>query len=1039
MDEERPAYKKYTMITPPEKGKGPFPTEIKMEENEEITTGKKPSAFIVVGALLVVVLIIAGLFLPPISLGQRLGFGGNSGEEMAAETAVSEQPAIAGEAALTVDSGNAGISVAADSAAASAIPANNTLKGSIYAINYEGDAPSGSVALTIPADAGPIQTLDLYGWDGSAWRFMPSQIDAASQQIVSNKGPLPQAVAMMQAGTVDTPAIGAELLPAQEFPVDILPQLTEVTAGTLTLVGSGELLGEAAAVPTGAYDQLLRVTNTGAVIDQASLAALLSDANAQAAHITALTERAANYAGINLDYQGVMADQSAAFTEFVTNLANALHAEGRTLAVTLGEPQRVNTSWDTAGQDWAALGQAADLVYLQMPLNPTVYGSNGVADQLVNFATRQIDRNKLTLLISANAVDKIGESFRELPNADALANFGELQFTQGGEEIEPGSPVEVALSGTASPLEWDGASLAYTYSYEQSGQTHHVWLGNEAALAQRLTLAKTHNLRGAAVRGLGNIAEGAGYAAAFNSYLGQGEAPQPTGAAIVWRVQGEGDSVLASSSGEALSFAWEGSETPGDYKINVEFALGDNVASLGSLDVAVMATAELEPVVEEEAVAEETAETPETPDAPAAATLNPGEAAAVVNTGANVRVGPGLGYGTIAGGANPGDVVQLIGRSSDSYWLNIIMPDGETEGWIYAPLVDVNDGVDIAALPVPDVAPLVAGSDDGGGGGTAAPPPVAAPPVTNASFELGGQAFGAPYGMMSYAGMTWVKRQHKWSPGQSGSDVAGVITEAHNAGFKILLSIPGSPYPSSLPDFGAYTAFLGQVASLPDPPDAIEVWNEMNIDAEWPAGQIDPASYVNNMLAPAYNAIKSANGNIMVISGAPAPTGFFGGGCGGGGCDDAPYVAGMTAAGATSYMDCVGVHYNEGIVSPNQESGDPRSEHYTRYFWGMVNAYWNAVGGAKPLCFTELGFLSPEGYGGLPGNFAWAGNVTVSQQAQWLSEAASLSASSGKVRLMIVWNVDSTTWGTDPQAGYAIIRPGGGCAACETLRAVMGQ
>ncbi len=139
-------------------------------------------------------------------------------------------------------------------------------------------------------------------------------------------------------------------------------------------------------------------------------------------------------------------------------------------------------------------------------------------------------------------------------------------------------------------------------------------------------------------------------------------------------------------------------------------------------------------------------------------------------------------------------------------------------------------------------------------------------------------------------------------------------------------------------------------------------------------------------------------------------------------------------------MDCIGIHYNEGIVSPNQQSGDPRgNDHYTRFFWGMVDTYYNAFGGARPLCFTELGYLSPEGYGGLPGGFAWAGNVTIAQQSQWLAEAASLSANSGKVRMMIVWNIDSTTWGDDPQAGYAIIRQGGSCPACDALRQVMGQ
>jgi hypothetical protein len=363
------------------------------------------------------------------------------------------------------------------------------------------------------------------------------------------------------------------------------------------------------------------------------------------------------------------------------------------------------------------------------------------------------------------------------------------------------------------------------------------------------------------------------------------------------------------------------------------------------------------------------------------------------------------------------------------------MPDGTTEGWIFASLLNINASVDVGALEVIQVdPPVVVGG--GGGGGNTTPPPVTVPPVTNTGFELGGQTHSlANPTLMSYAGMNWVKFQHKWSAGDAPNAVAGRIQQAQANGFKVLLSIPGTDHTNI--DFNAYVTFLGGVAALG--PNAIEVWNEMNIDREWPAGQISPATYVNNMLAPAYNAIKASNPNVMVISGAPAPTGFFGG-CGGGGCNDDLYVAGMAAAGAARYMDCIGIHYNEGIISPNQTSGDPRnpSNHYTRYFWGMVNTYWNAFGGSRPLCFTELGYLSGVDYGGLPGGFAWAGNTSIAQHAQWLAEAASLSASSGKVRMMIVFNVDFTAFGADPQAGYAMMRADGSCPACETLRQVMG-
>ena len=103
----------------------------------------------------------------------------------------------------------------------------------------------------------------------------------------------------------------------------------------------------------------------------------------------------------------------------------------------------------------------------------------------------------------------------------------------------------------------------------------------------------------------------------------------------------------------------------------------------------------------------------------------------------------------------------------------------------------------------------------------------------------------------------------------------------------------------------------------------------------------------------------------------------------------------------------------------------------------MVNAYHNAFGGQRPLCFTELGYLTPEGYGGLPGNYAWAADTSVEEHSSWLAEAASLSASSGKVRMMIIFSVDIFHWGADPQGGYAIIRPDGSCPACERLKQVM--
>lgn len=342
----------------------------------------------------------------------------------------------------------------------------------------------------------------------------------------------------------------------------------------------------------------------------------------------------------------------------------------------------------------------------------------------------------------------------------------------------------------------------------------------------------------------------------------------------------------------------------------------------------------------------------------------------------------------------------------------------------------------------PTLAPIVP-TAAAGGGFTA---PVVSRPAVNpgpgsinlsGGFEYGGQVTnpgsGVAINAMNQAGMKWMKLQLGYTIGLDPGAYADEIQTAKGAGFKVLLSILGNP--NDLASGGgsyidAYTSFLGGVASYG--PDAIEVWNEPNIDREWPAGQISGANYAV-MLGGAYAKIKAANSGVMVISAAPAPTGAeaaFPGRV----VNDDNWLAQLWAAGGAGMMDCVGVHYNEGIVSPNQTSGDPRDNFPTRYFWTMIARYDAVTGGSKPLCFTELGYVTPEGYGTIAPNFAWGANTTVAQQSAWLAEAIALASQSGRVRLLIVWNIDYQRYDdNDPQAGYAIIRPGGGCPACAAI------
>ena len=389
-----------------------------------------------------------------------------------------------------------------------------------------------------------------------------------------------------------------------------------------------------------------------------------------------------------------------------------------------------------------------------------------------------------------------------------------------------------------------------------------------------------------------------------------------------------------------------------------------------------------------------------------------------------------------------GDTFNVRARNPGSDWL-YGTSDGQL-GWVEVAFVLLPGDFSFSIIPVrypPGVTPGSAAAGSGSSASSTSVPSSSSanpPPVLSAGsgrgFALGGQATslnGTAVNAMRAAGMTWVKFQY-----QSGDNGAlGQIDAAHAQGFHILLSVIGDK--SSISNDGYQSGYASYVAGLAaHGADAIEIWNEENLDREWPAGQINPALYVH-LLAKAYNAIKAAHPSTLVISGAPSPTGAEGAF----GLDhvwnDDHYYAGMAAAGAANYADCIGAHYNEGIVGPYQSSGDPRDNYPTRYFGGMLARAGNPFG--LPVCFTELGYLTPQGYGPLPGNFGWAQNTTVAQQAQWLAQAVARAAGSGQVRMLIVFNIDFSSYGADPQAGYAMIRPGGGCPACSAIAQVMGH
>lgn len=317
-----------------------------------------------------------------------------------------------------------------------------------------------------------------------------------------------------------------------------------------------------------------------------------------------------------------------------------------------------------------------------------------------------------------------------------------------------------------------------------------------------------------------------------------------------------------------------------------------------------------------------------------------------------------------------------------------------------------------------------------------APPSLYPPPRVRNGFQFGGQVHdfsNNAVDKMHYSGMGWVKFQVR----EGDRDVQDKIKLGHERGFQVLVSILGDADQVENPSYHRRFADYAQQVALMGA-NAIEIWNEPNIARDWPVGKIDPGLYLQ-ILKPSYEAIKAANSNTLVISAGLAPTlmseslrsaNFW---------TEVDYTTQFVEDGGLYYVDCMGIHYNIGITPPTQRDDSRTGDAAFFYYPQLLEHYASVTQNTRPVCFTEFGILTDEGYEPIEQiapDFIWASNTTLQNQGEWLAESVRLSLSNPLVEMLIVWNVDFWQYGRDPHAGYAIIRQGGGCPSCDYLNAL---
>jgi hypothetical protein len=343
--------------------------------------------------------------------------------------------------------------------------------------------------------------------------------------------------------------------------------------------------------------------------------------------------------------------------------------------------------------------------------------------------------------------------------------------------------------------------------------------------------------------------------------------------------------------------------------------------------------------------------------------------------------------------------------------------------------------------------------------------PTATPrPVDVDRFELGTQVQVSYDLMKDWAnvtadqlGMDWAKMQVRWENMEPEDDAFDwYLTDLYipamaEKGIKVLVSVVTAPDWAREPgvdvsqhgppaDPAEYAEFVAALLErYPGQIQAVEVWNEQNLDREWTStGGLSATNYVN-LLKVTHDAVKAVDPGVIVVSGALSPTGLSDGVRA---WDDFVYMDQMIAAGLLDYADCVGAHHNGINVSPDYTwdtvPNDPAARfrgpfdnpHHSWSFRSTLETYASKIavaGGDQQLCVTEFGWPSAEGLAGVPAGLEFSYDNTLQEQRDYTVKALDFMRDSDDVRLAFLWNLNygaQAGWAADNEnVPYSIIGP----------------
>jgi hypothetical protein len=375
-------------------------------------------------------------------------------------------------------------------------------------------------------------------------------------------------------------------------------------------------------------------------------------------------------------------------------------------------------------------------------------------------------------------------------------------------------------------------------------------------------------------------------------------------------------------------------------------------------------------------------------------------------------------------------------------------------------------GPSAAAQAAAKPASSVGNKPSTGGGAAASGPPAASTAQKAKSPEYGMNVFiwgnknttDRDLTKIKDAGFGWQKTLFQWrfiEPQKKGvfdwEEADRIVMASKAAGVKILARLDQQPAwaradhtqknapPDNMQDYADFiTAFVTRYSSTSPigRVDAIQIWNEQNLNNEWggaPINQAQAQTYVR-MLKAAYIAAKAADPSVTVVTGGVAQTGTD--------TDDArpddTYVQWMYDAGAKPYFDVLGAH-GHGYKAPPNVSPDEAEQNQTygghRFFVfrrveDMRKIMVDNGDSDKQIWLLEFGWTSDTVHQA----YAWH-RVTEEEKGNNLVGAYQWAAEHWApwIGVMCLWTMPDPGWTQDDEKyWWAILNPDGSARPAYT-------